>query len=184
MKRLFAITAVTLLFSVMFLVGGVAAGPVSTPTTAKWTGTLYNVGDCEGSTDSDPITYNVNIGQGASSVMGATNFLFMYCVKVNSLTGSATGTGWGIATTAKGDTIHITISDLTLDLTKTPVEWSETEVIIGGTGKFENAIGISFSHGTWTTGTDTFPFGTSLSPPLGETPPVGWVGTSEGEITF
>ena len=182
MKRLFAITAVTLLFSVMFLVGGVAAGPVSTPTTAKWTGTLYNVGDCEGSTDSDPITYNVNIGQGASSVMGATNFLFMYCVKVNSLTGSATGTGWGIATTANGDTIHITIPTLTLDFSADPVEWSETEVINGGTGKFEHAIGVSFSHGTWTSGTDPFPYGTE-SPPLLQ-PPQGWVVTSEGEIMY
>ncbi len=185
MKRLVAITVVTLLFSVIFFASVcVAAGPVSTPTTAKWTGTLYNVGFCAGSTASAPITYAVNIGHGASSVMGETTFLFAYCTNVNFLTGSATGSGWGIATTANGDTIHMIIPELTLDMTKTPPEWSETEVIIGGTGKFENAIGSSISHGTWTSGTDTFPFGTSLSPPLVVMPPQGWIGTSEGEITF
>jgi hypothetical protein len=114
--------------------------------------------------------------------MGAATFLFAYCINVDFLIGSATGSGWGIATTANGDTIHITIPDLTLDPAKTPPEWSETEVITGGTGKFENAIGSSFSHGAWTSGTDSFPYGTE-SPPL-LLPPQGWVGTSEGEIMF
>ena len=58
MKRLLAITVVALLFSVMFLVSVVAAGPVSTPTKAKWTGTLYDVGYCEGSTVSNPIIHD------------------------------------------------------------------------------------------------------------------------------
>ena len=181
MKRLFSIMVVTLLFSVIFLASVcVAAGPVPIPTTAKWTGTLYDVGFCEGSTALAPVTHTVNIGNGVSSVMGAATILFVYCINVTTFEGS----GWGIATTANGDTIHITIPEVTIDLTKTPPEWSETEVITGGTGKFENAIGSSFSHGTWTSGTDTFPFGTSLSPPLVVMPPQGWVGTSEGEIMF
>lgn len=185
MKRVFAITVVTLLFPVIFLASVcVAAGPVSTPMNARWTGTLYDVGFCAGSTASAPITYTVNIGRGASSVMGEATFLFAVCNNVNFLTGSATGSGWGIITTANGDTVHITIPEVTVDLTKTPPEWSETEVITGGTGKFENAIGSSISHGTWTSGTDTFPFGTSLSRPLVLMPPQGWVGTSEGEIEF
>ena len=182
MKRLFSIMVVTLLFSVIFLASVcVAAGPVPIPTTAKWTGTLYNVGVC---LDANPPTgtkvMTVNIGQGASSVMGAATFLIVYCIDTTSP--SFAGSGWGIITTANGDTIHITIPDLTLDPTKTPPEWSETEVITGGTGKFENAIGSSFSHGAWTSGTDSFPYGTE-SPPL-LLPPQGWVGTSEGEITF
>lgn len=181
MKRVFAITVVTLLFSVIFLSSVcVAANPVSTPTKARWTGILYDVGFCAGSTDSAPITYTVNIGHGASSVMGEANFLFVYCIDLSTFTGS----GWGIVTTANGDTIHITIPEVAVDPTKNPPEWSETEVINGGTGKFENAIGSSISHGTWTSGTDTFPFGTSLVPPLVVMPPQGWVGTSEGEIEF
>ena len=181
MKRLFAIAVVTLLFSVMFLVGLGVAGPVSTPTKAKWTGTLYDVGFC---LDANPPTgtkmLTVNIGTGNSSVMGATTFLFVYCIDLTSPTFA--GTGWGVATTANGDTIHITIPTLTLDFSADPVEWSETEVINGGTGKFEHAIGVSFSHGTWTSGTDPFPYGTE-SPPLLQ-PPRGWVGTSEGEIMY
>jgi len=185
MKRTLALTTVLFLFSTLFIVGVcVAGGPVSTPTTAKWTGTLYDVGYCAGSTASDPIIHTVNIGKGNSSVMGAATFLFVYCVELNFSTGTGTGTGWGIATTANGDTIRITIPTLTLDLTKTPAEWSETEFIVGGTGKFENAIGTSFSHGTWTSGTDTFPFGTSEYPPLVFMPPQGWGGTSKGEIMF
>ena len=182
MKRLFSITVVMLLFSVMFLVGvSVASGPVPIPTTAKWTGTLYNVGIC---LDANPPTgttfMTVNIGEGVSSVMGAATFLFVYCIDTTSP--SFAGSGWGIITTANGDTIHVTIPELTLDVTKDPVEWSEIEVIHGGTGKFENAFGSSISHGTWTSGADPFPYGTE-SPPL-LLPPQGWEGISEGEITF
>ena len=177
MKRLFSITVVALLFSVMFLVGVcVAAGPVPIPTTAKWTGTLYDVGFCS----LEPLLIQtVNVGKGVSSIMGESNFLFVYCVDLSTFTGS----GWGIVTTAKGDRVHLTIPQIKVEFkTGLPSEWSETEVIVGGTGKFENAIGTSISHGTWTSGTASFPYGTE-SPPLLD-PPQGWVGTTEGEIEF
>ena len=45
MKRLFSITVVMLLFSVMFFVGVcVAGGPVTKPLKAKWTGTTLQCG--------------------------------------------------------------------------------------------------------------------------------------------
>ena len=122
----------------------------------------------------------VNIGKGDSSVMGEATFLFVYCIDTTSP--SFAGSGWGIVTTAKGDTIHVTIPELTLDLTKTPPEWSETEVIHRWDGEDSRMrSGMSMSHGTWTSGADPFPYGTE-SPPL-LLPPQGWVGTTEGEIT-
>jgi hypothetical protein len=113
--------------------------------------------------------------------MGKSTFVFVYCVGA----GLTDGSGWGVVTTANGDTIHVSITDLTLDTSVTPPEWSEIETIVGGTGKFENAIGTSFSHGTLTFDTDPFP--TEFLPPLSPTlleRPQGWIGTSEGEITF
>lgn len=180
MKRLLTATVVVLLFSVMFIMGVcAAAGPQSIPTTAKWTGTLYDVGICTLVPPGNHIL-TVNIGEGVSSVMGRAHFVFVYCIDPATLT----GTGWGVVTTANGDTLHISIPDVTVTFPESaPPEWSETETIVGGTGRFENAIGSSFSHGTWTSGTDPFPFATPESPPL-LLAPQGWVGTSEGEITF
>ena len=158
MKRLFAITVVALLFC--HVLGECSCGrPSFDSHERKVDRDSLQCGRLRRSTPSDPDHHAVNIGTGHSSVMGAATFLFVYCVDTTSQTYTGTGYGWGIATTANGDTIHITIPALTLDLTIDPVEWSETEVITSGTGKFENALGISYSHGTWTSGTDTFPSG-------------------------
>lgn len=180
MKRLLTATVVVLLFSVMFIMGVcVAAGPYSIPTTAKWTGTLYNVGLCTLVPPGNHIL-TVNIGEGVSSVMGSAQFVLVSCVDPATFTGA----GWGVVTTANGDTLHLDIPNITVTFSESaPREWSETEIIVGGTGKFENAIGSSFSHGTFTSGTDPFPFENQESPPL-LLAPEGWVGTSEGEITF
>jgi len=122
----------------------------------------------------------VNIGEGVSSVIGRAHFVIVTCVNPATFSGS----GWGVVTTANGDTLHLDIPDVTVTFSESgPREWSETETIVGGTGKFENAIGSSISHGTFTSGTNPFPFATSESPPL-LLAPEGWVGTSEGEITF
>jgi hypothetical protein len=180
MKRLFAITVVMLLSSAMFFAVVYAGpGPVTKPFKAKWTGTLYTVGLCF---DEWPPTGNlvqtINVGKGVSTLTGVSDFLFVYCIDATY----GVGSGWGILTAASGDTIHVSVEELAVDLTKDPVEWSETELILGGTGRFEGAIGSSFSHGTWTSGTDSFP-GTSIPPPLLEAPQ-GWVGTTEGEVTY
>jgi hypothetical protein len=163
-----------------FVVVCAAGGPDLKPMTGKWTGTLYNVGFCP----FDPSqVLTVNIGKGvASGPLGSSNFIFVYCIDPSALTGY----GWGIITTAKGDKLHVTISNLMVDMAENPPKWSEEEEIVGGTGMFENASGGSLSQGTWTSGAAEFPgtyLGTSYPPPL-LLPAQGWVGTSEGEITF
>jgi len=188
MKRLFAITLVMLLSSAMFFVVVSAGGGLVTKSmTAKWTGTLYDVGICP--FDPDKIL-TVNVGNGvASGPLGSSNFLFVYCIDPIKLEGY----GWGIITTAKGDKLHVYVSNLMVNTAEDPPKWSQVEVIVGGTGMLEGAIGTSFSDGTWTSGAARFPGVYSDGPPPGyplPTPPPlfdpaqGWVGTTIGEITF
>jgi hypothetical protein len=184
MKRRFAITAVVLLCTAIF-VGVVCAGsnPVTKPLKAMWTGTLYVLGPC-----TDPLFpvgafQTINIGKGVSTLTGESDFIFGYCTFFDSATSMA-GSGWGIVTSAKGDAMYLSV-EVTVDLGKTPPEWSETEFIVGGTGRFEGATGSSDSGGTWTVGSNPFPFGSSPPiPPLLLQAPQPWVGTSEGEVTF
>jgi hypothetical protein len=181
MKRTLALTTLLFLFSMLFIVGVCVAGnPVSKTMTADWTGTLYNVGVCP----LDPSRIlTVNVGNGvASGPLGSSRFLIVYCINPGDLTGY----GWGIITTAKGDKLHLSISNLMVNTAVDPPEWSEEEEIVGGTGMFENASGGSFSQGTWTSGAAAFPGtspGPSYPPPLLR-PAQGWVGTTVGEITF
>jgi len=181
MRRLFAVTVVVLLSSAMFFVVVCAGGDLVTkPYKANWTGTLYVLGLCS----EDGAVRTINVGKGVSSLMGKSDFLFEYCISFDQATLRMTGSGWGIITGADGDTIHIS-ADVTADLTKNPPEWSETEFVVGGTGKFEGATGSGDSGGIWTSGTDPFPFGNSPPiPPLLIQAPQGWVGTTEGDITF
>ncbi len=181
MKRVFAITVVLLLASAMFFVVVCAAGdPVTRPSKIMWAGIVYNLGpaplSCPAGTN-----FAINIGKGVSTLSGESDWFSGICIHPVSAT-SVAGSGWGILTAANGDRLHASI-DLTIDLSKTPVEWFETEVFVGGTGRFEGATGSTDSHGTWTTGTDLFPSGSSIPPTLFRDPQ-GWVGTSEGEITF
>jgi hypothetical protein len=178
MKRTLALTTVLFLFSTLFIVGVCAAGnQVTKPLTGEWTGTLYNVGVCP--YDASRIL-TVNVGDGVASGLGSSKFLFVYCVD-----SKLTGYGWGIITTANGDKLHLSISNLSVVIPENPenpTTWSEEEEIVGGTGRFENASGGSLSQGTWTDGVAEFP-GTSYPPPL-LLPARGWVGTTIGEITF
>ncbi len=180
MKRLFAITAVLILSSAMvFVVPSVAGDPVTRPVKITWTGILYNFApsaSCPAGT-----FQGVNIGKGLSTLYGESDWLGVYCLQFASAT-SVTGSGWGILTAANGDRVHLSL-DVTVDLSKYPVEWSETEFILGGTGRFEGVTGTSDSHGIYTSGVNPFPFGSSIQPLLIQAPQ-GYVGTSEGEVTF
>ncbi len=180
MKRLFAMTVVTLLSTAMFFVVVCAAGgPVTIPSKASWTGIIYTLG----ASSSCPVGsfQAINIGKGFTNFSGQSDWLAEYCVHFESDTSMA-GFGWGILTAANGDRLHASL-ELTVDLSKNPVEWSETEVFVGGTGRFEGVTGTVDSHGTWTSGADPFPFGSSILPLLPQAPQ-GYVGTSEGEFTF
>ncbi len=140
MKRLFAITVVVLLSSAIFFLVPCAAGdPVTKPVKITWTGILYSFT----SSESCPAgTFqSINIAKGLSTLYGESDWLGVYCLRFASAT-SITGSGWGILTAANGDQVHALI-DVTVDLSKNPVEWSETEFIVGGTGKFEGATGTS-----------------------------------------
>jgi hypothetical protein len=204
MKRLLAITVVVLLSSAMLFVVvsegaglfggkfgssiGAAAGPVEKPSKGMWTGTIYLLGPC-----TDPAfppeaqaVQAINIGKGVFTHTGKSNFLSSYCSYFTSET-SAEASGWAILTGENGDAIHLSI-EITLDLSVRPPRWTEIETVVGGTGRFEGAIGESFSEGTWNLGTNPFPYNLNGSadeiPPKLFQEPQGWVGTTEGWIKY
>jgi hypothetical protein len=184
MKRLFAITVVMLLSSAMFFVVVCAGGDsVTRPMKAMWTGNLYVLGPCTDLSFPAGAFQTINIGKGVSTLTGESDFIIEYCTFFSSASSMA-GSGWGIITAANGDTIHVSV-DVTIDLSKTPPEWSETEFMVGGTGRFQGATGSSESGGSWTSGPNPFPFGSSPPiPPRLLQAPQGWIGTSIGEVTF
>jgi hypothetical protein len=186
MKKSFAITVVVLLSSAMILVGVCkGADPVTKPSKAIWTGTIYVSERCADPNftgpPSAPIFQTINVGKGVSTLSGKSDWLSVICGYFTSETTMA-GSGWGIVTAANGDTLHVRIES-TVDLSTVPPKWAETETVVGGTGRFEGATGISESEGTWTLGTDPFPYASGILPGLLR-PPQGWEGTTEGEITF
>ncbi len=207
MKRFFAITTVMVLCSALFfavacegagLFGGIfgtrvgaAAAPVEKkPASGMWSGTIYDVGFCAGSTTAAPVIQAINVGKGVSTLTGKSDWFSVictYCAIPNlnrppAYCDEMDGSGWAIITTANGDKLHLEITSVGADLTATPPSWTEDETIVGGTGRYEGASGESHSKGTWTTGT-SFPSGENI-PPLLILPPQGWVGTNEGWIEF
>ena len=193
MKRLFAISVVMLLSTAMFFVVVCAgAGPVAKPFQAMWTGTIYVLGPCPDTTNF-PIgaAQAINVGKGVSTLAGNSNFISSYCTSCTSPTetppyycNEMAGSGWIIMTAANGDALHLEITEVTVDLTKVPPEWTEHETVVGGTGRFVGMEGNkSVSGGTWTFKTDPFPYGESIPPKppvLYQLPPQGWIGTTQG----
>lgn len=191
MKRLFAISVVMLLSSAMFfVVVGAGAGPVEKkPASGMWSGTIYDVGYCAGSTTEAPVIQAINVGKGVSTLTGKSDWFSVVCTyctipNQNSPFGcdEMSGSGWAIITAANGDKLHLEITDVGVDLTAIPPIWTEYETIVGGTGRFDGASGESDSNGTWTSGI-LFPSGENI-PPLLILPPQGWVGTNEGWIKY
>jgi len=188
MKRLFAITVVMLLSSAMFFVVICAgAGPVTKPFQAMWTGTIYVLGPCPDTNNFPPGAAQViNVGKGVSTLAGKSDFISSYCTNfLPPNYNTAEGSGWAILTAANGDALHLLIT-VTLDLRTNPPSWTEHETVVGGTGMFKGAAGESDSEGTWTLGTDPFPYGESIPPiplVLYRQPPQGWTGTTEGWST-
>ncbi|MBE0568305.1 MAG: hypothetical protein IH577_01330 [Deltaproteobacteria bacterium] len=195
MKRLFSTTVVMLLsFAMFFVLVCEGADPMTKPFNAMWSGTLYVSERCADpiltGTPSAPIFQTINVGKGVSTLSGKSDWLSVICGYFTSGTTMA-GSGWGIMTAANGDTLHILIES-TVDLSTVPPKWAETETVVGGTGRFEGATGISESEGTWTSGTNLFPcepiaappYFQCITPPRLFQPPQGWEGTTEGEITF
>jgi len=172
-------------FAVFFVVVCEGADPVTKPFNAMWTGTVYVSERCADpnftSPIQGPIFQTINVGKGVSTLSGKSDWFSVVCFYFTSGTAMA-GSGWGIVTAANGDMLHVRIQN-TVDLSKDPPEWAETETTVGGTGRFEGATGIGESGGTWTLGTDPFPYGSGILPGLLQSPQ-GWEGTTEGELTF
>ena len=144
MKKSFAITVVVLLSSAMFLVGVcVAGGPVTRTGTGKWSGMVYNVG--QGSCGPGEV-FAINTGKGNMTLTGASEWFSLGCLDFSD------GTGWGTAvvTAADGDKIYLTFtSTLTPPDSAGSGTFTESEEIIGGTGRFEYAEGTSTTEGTY-----------------------------------
>jgi hypothetical protein len=191
MKRFFAITLVMLLSSAMFFVVVCegAGNADKKPASGMWSGTIYDVGFCAGSTPEAPVFQAINVGKGVSTLTGKSDWFSVfctYCIKPNpdSPIGcdEMDGFGWAIITAADGDKLHLELTSVGVDLTATPPIWTELETVVGGTGRFDGASGESHSKGTWTSGS-SFPSGEDVKPLL-IMPPQGWVGTNEGYIEF
>ena len=186
MKKSFAITVVLLLSSAMFLVEVCVAGdPVTKPFKAQWSGVDYAVGPCvDPDLNLPPGAFQVlNVGKGVATITGESEFVSVSCSAFTSAT-SAVNSGWMILTAANGDKLHIRIEG-TLNLATG--EWTETEWVVGGTGRFKNATGYSESGGNIITPTapDLFPFDANpaIKPEL-LAEPTYWVGKTDGYITY
>lgn len=163
MKRCFAITIAMLLSSAMLFVVVCAAAP-ATPTVATkgtWSGIGYNVG--QGSCPAGQLQ-TMAIGKGFMTFTGASEWFSQGCLDPQS--GAAGGTAF--ITAADGDVLFLTINIQLIPDTADSGTWSQTEDIIGGTGKFEGATGTGSSSGT-------YKFNGAMD---------HWAGTNKGEITF
>ena len=140
MKRIFAVTAAMLLSTAMFLVVECGAGdPVTKPLKARWSGVDYAVGPC---LDPDPSlppgAFQVfNVGKGVATITGESGFITVSCTAFSSVA-IVVDSGWMILTASNGDKLHARIEGTT-DLATG--EWTETEWVVGGTGRFKNATG-------------------------------------------
>ena len=186
MKRLFSITPVMLLSLAMFFVAVSAGGDLVTkPFKAKWTGIIYVTGPCTDSSFPPYAVYVINVGKGFTTLTGESDWLSGYCAYPPDPINNPTyliGSGWGIVTTSNGDRMIASVS-VSADLSNPP-EWSETELTLGGTGRFEGATGgMSESFGTYTSGANPFAFSGGTESPV-QAPPQGRVGTTEGELEF
>ncbi len=100
--------------------------------------------------------------EGILTLTGLSEFVGTYCC--NLATGHCTGTG--VITAANGDALYFT---MTHDFNPASGDFTESEVVTGGTGRFVGATGTAT-----TSGTSTFTSPTSDV----------WEGTTEGQITF
>ena len=163
MKRLFAITGVILLSSVIFFViVGEAGGPPARTLKGRWSGIGYNVGqgNCP-----DNHVQNYAIARGMLNLTGESEWFSEGCLDLATYTSK----GYAVITASNGDRLFIgfVITLSPPDVTGAGT-WSQEEEIIGGTGRFEGVGGTSSSGGPYQyIGAFTV-----------------WSGTNEGEIYF
>jgi len=162
MKRHLAITAVMLLCSaVFFVVVCAGADPVAVPLKGKWEGSANFIFPAPSSCPADSVMQAIATAKGIMTLTGASEYLSPVCCKAD---GQCVGTA--VITAANGDALYLTVTHFFNPVTG---DWSQSEVFIGGTGRFEDATGMSTSSGT-----STF---------TGPTSDI-WQGTTVGEIKF
>jgi len=141
MKRLFAITTVVVLCSALFfVVVGAAADMKEKPLKGSWSGKTYSNPSI---TCADGSLLIVAIGEGHMNITGASDWLSWGCL--NTSTGQSTG--FAVVTAANGDALYLTSSIQFLDPIKG--SWFQTNIIFGGTGRFDGATGSANSEGTF-----------------------------------
>jgi len=175
MKKTLLLSTAVVVFSLIFFAGVcIAGGPVTKPVKIMWTGTAYGVGFGSPYDDCNGKLRFINIGTGVSTLSGAVQWFADYCVTPTS-TGFI-GAGWGIVTAANGDKAYAKISIETDD-----GAISQTETLVGGTGRFEGMTGDSTSTGIVTGyGTYTYDYDPSLEDALLLEAPTEWQATSTG----
>jgi N-methylhydantoinase B/oxoprolinase/acetone carboxylase alpha subunit len=162
MKRHLAITVVLLLSSAMFFVVVCAgADPVAVPLKGTWKGGSNFIFPAPSSCPADSVMQAIATAKGNMTHTGESEYLSPVCCNA---VGQCVGTA--IITAANGDALYLSVTHFFNPVTG---DWSQSDVIIGGTGRFEDATGTSTSSGT-----STF---------TGPTSDI-WQGTNVGEIKF
>jgi len=177
MKRLFAITTIVALCSVLFFVVVCVAGPPKTITTeGKWSGTTTPGGPCAGVFGFKASS----VGTGVLSHLGLTTWegdemcLIALGPAVVPWPYAPVFQGYGTATitTATGEEIWLNTHFTFIGVPGVPGSdflWAQDIDVANGTGRFENAIGHVHSTGIGKSNID----GTG-----------SWEGTSSGTITY
>lgn len=160
MKRLFSITTIVVLCSALFFVVVCAGADPVVPFKGSWSGgsTFYFPSNCP----ADKPLLAITTAKGVATLTGASKMDATYCC--NPSTGYCEGTSK--ITAANGDEIHLSVVH---NFNPLSGDWTQDEVITGGTGRFKGATGESMSSGTST-----------LTGPTTDT----WQGTNVGTLEF
>lgn len=121
--------------------GGATAKSPMKPWRGTWSGDFTIVGKCE-----DEKLSIVESGTGYMEHMGKTAWSNKYCMDQATWTAS----GNAVETAANGDEIHLRTSLQVIWTSPSGGDWVETETVVGGTGRFAAATGVSHSSGTFT----------------------------------
>lgn len=143
MKRRFAFTALSALFSTLF-VAGVCGAAKEKSTEGSWTGSAYVSLIDEDSNPFNGVFLSSVVGKGHVTHLGVCEW-HAWMTSTDYLTADPSHwNGYGVIITGNGDKLFAQVDFVNDDAN---AWWSQEATFIGGTGRFEGACGQDTSGG-------------------------------------